>query len=74
VLICAVVKQKIARVLWLRGLEEPLRMRSLFTALAFLVILLAVIPAVRRSFYPARKEQEVESARQPGKGQGHRSE
>ena len=30
-------------------------MRSLFTALAFLVILLAVIPAVRRSLYPSRK-------------------
>jgi hypothetical protein len=37
-------------------------MRSLFTALAFLVILLAVIPAVRRSLYPAQQ-------RQKGKGQ-----
>ena len=27
-------------------------MRSLFTALAFLIILSAVIPAVRRSLYP----------------------
>jgi hypothetical protein len=30
-------------------------MRTLFTALAFLIILLAVIPAVRRSFLPARQ-------------------
>ena len=27
-------------------------MRSLFTAIAFLIILVAVIPAVRRSLYP----------------------
>jgi hypothetical protein len=33
-------------------------MRSLFTAIAFLVILLAVIPAVRRSLYPAPKQRE----------------
>lgn len=31
-------------------------MRTLFTALAFFVILLAVIPAVRRSLYPTRKD------------------
>jgi hypothetical protein len=33
-------------------------MRSLFTAVAFLVILLAVIPAVRRSLYPMQKQRE----------------
>ena len=35
-------------------------MRSLFTALAFLVILLALIPAVKRSLYPAQKPRQVE--------------
>jgi hypothetical protein len=35
-------------------------MRTLFTALAFLVILLAVIPAVKRSLYPASKSLEAE--------------
>jgi hypothetical protein len=35
-------------------------MRSLFTALAFLVILLAVIPAVKRSLYPAAPPLEAE--------------
>jgi hypothetical protein len=29
-------------------------MRTLFTALAFIVILMAVIPAVKRSLYPPR--------------------
>jgi hypothetical protein len=33
-------------------------MRSLFTAVAFLVILLAVIPAVRRSLYPTQKPRQ----------------
>jgi hypothetical protein len=33
-------------------------MRSVFTALAFLVILLAVMPAVKRSLYPTQKERE----------------
>jgi len=33
-------------------------MRSLFTAIAFLVILLAVIPAVRRSLYPTQKQRK----------------
>jgi len=31
-------------------------MRSLFTALAFLVMLLAVLPAVKRSLYPLPPE------------------
>ena len=29
-------------------------MRTFFTAAAFVIILLAVIPAVKRSFYPCR--------------------
>jgi hypothetical protein len=33
-------------------------MRSLFTAVAFLVILLAVIPAVRRSLHSTQKQRE----------------
>jgi hypothetical protein len=41
---CAYVKQKIGNVFM-----GALRMRTLFTGLAFLVILLAVIPAVKRS-------------------------
>ena len=31
-------------------------MRSLFTALAFVVILMAVLPAVKRSLYPLPPE------------------
>jgi hypothetical protein len=36
-------------------------MRGLFTAIAFLVILLAVIPAVRRSLSPPQKPHEDDS-------------
>jgi hypothetical protein len=39
---------------------RALSMRTLCTALAFLVILLAVIPAVKRSLYPASKPLEAE--------------
>jgi hypothetical protein len=35
-------------------------MRTLFTALAFLVILLAVIPAVKRSLFAVPKSPEAE--------------
>ncbi|GIX47546.1 MAG: hypothetical protein KatS3mg131_1757 [Candidatus Tectimicrobiota bacterium] len=35
-------------------------MRSLFTALAFLAILLAVLPAVRRCRYPVPPRRETD--------------
>jgi hypothetical protein len=38
-------------------------MRTLFTALAFLVILLAVMPAVKRSLYAAPKPPQAEKPR-----------
>jgi hypothetical protein len=34
-------------------------MRTFFTALAFLVILMAVMPAVRRSIYPQRQDSDA---------------
>lgn len=39
-------------------------MRTVFTALAFLVILWAVIPAVRRSILPAYKGNDSSGNRQ----------
>lgn len=35
-------------------------MRTFLTALAFLVILIAVIPAVKRSLYPRRKDTAMD--------------
>ena len=37
-------------------------MRSLFTALAFLIILWAVLPAVRRSLAPVRRDASTDKA------------
>jgi hypothetical protein len=37
-------------------------MRTLFTALAFLVMLLAVMPAVKRSLYATPKPPQAEQA------------
>lgn len=42
-------------------------MRSLFTALAFLIILLAVIPAVKRSLYPAQQHRQADRDTQQDK-------
>jgi hypothetical protein len=42
-------------------------MRSVFTALAFLVILLAVMPAVKRSLYSVQKGRESASQRVDGR-------
>jgi hypothetical protein len=39
-------------------------MRTLFTALAFLVMLLAVMPALRRCLYPVAKPPEA--SQEPG--------
>jgi hypothetical protein len=64
VLICADVKKKLmhSRELCYNNVESP-SMRTLFTALAFLVMLLAVMPAVKRSLYAAPKPPQAEKPR-----------
>jgi hypothetical protein len=63
VLICADVKKKLVhpRELCCNNMESP-NMRTLCTALAFLVILLAVMPAVKRSLYAVPKPPQAEKA------------
>ena len=41
-------------------------MRTFFTALAFLVILMAVIPAVKRSMGPPAEDVESDTPADPG--------